>query len=144
MLSKFHQDGFSPKETMHGLQQKFFGRPYWVYWKVKRKILYIVRNIDFLITNKCSTALKTIQILHKSYSDVNQYELIFYFKYVLQIIHLYKNLNQWKGFLIPAKYRGLYYFIFYFVEFFVVHWLLVLTHFRPMFQLCRNQVAGFY
>ena len=39
-------------------------------------------------------SVKSIQVLHKAYSDVNQSELIFYFRYVLCIIYLYENLNQ--------------------------------------------------
>ena len=114
----FHRDGFSPKKTLHGFRQRFFVKPYWVYWKVKWKILFIDRNIDFLIINKCSTVLN----LYKFYIKHTQMwtNLYWYFRYVLCIIYLYKNLNQWKGYLISAKYCGLYYCRFYFVEFLAV------------------------
>ena len=35
---------------------------------------------------------KTTQILHKSCADVNQSELIFYFRYVICMVHPYKIL----------------------------------------------------
>ena len=64
VLPKFQRDGFSPKETLHGLRQRFFVKPY----SVEQKILHIDGKTDILVTNKCSAVLK----LYKFYINHTQ------------------------------------------------------------------------